>query len=54
MIMSCFPVPIKGIVRLQGVPIEQWQYVTLKGAKVTLANAKAALFHYCSKLPSDR
>ena len=39
----------------QGVPLEQWQYVSPNtGAKVTLANAKALIYHYCAKLPSDK
>ena len=44
----------EGAARSQGVPIDQWQYVTPTGAKVTMANAKALIFHFCAKLPSDR
>ncbi len=39
----------------QGIPLDQWQYcVPLTGARVTLANAKALIYYFCAKLPSDK
>ena len=40
---------------LQGIPLDEWQYcVPLTGARVTLANAKALIYYFCAKLPSDK
>jgi hypothetical protein len=40
---------------LAGQPREAVEYcVPATGAKVTLASAKQLIFHFCTRLPSDR
>ena len=39
---------------VQGAKSDDCYVVPATGARVTMSNAKSLLFHYCSKLPSDK